>query len=161
MRYEIISAILGGGILGSIITWKGISYQNKRWIFTPSIEIRTRHILDAYNDCLIAFFNLNKAANVGEEEVTFKDNIGEPLDDYRIAINRIDIWVGEDSSGKLREILGRFRNFSNEIFMSKGKQPSLKSKDWEEFSKSLGEINEMVSYEIRSKDLRDFIFKLK
>ncbi len=152
---------LAGGIIGGIVAWIGITYQNKRWIFTPSIDIRTKSILEAYEQFLKAFFNINKAANVGEEETSFQENITQPLNDYLIAINKIDIWVNEESSKELREILGTFRKFSHEIFVSKGKQPPIKSSDWKTFSDSLEKVKSIVSREIRSQELRKFIFSVK
>ncbi len=164
MGYEILSAIIGGiagAIVGAIVTWIGITYQNKRWIFTPAIEIRTNSILSAYNDFLVAFFKINTAANVGEKEVTFKENISKPLDDYLISINKIDVWISKKSSEELREILGIFRAFSHEIFTAKGKQPSLKVDSWTKFSNSLEKMKSIVSQEVRSQDLRKFIFSVK
>ena len=161
---EILSAVIGGfagAIVGAIVTWVGITYQNKRWIFNPAIEIRTKSILSAYNDFLIAFFKINTAANVGEKGVSFKENISKPLNDYLIAINNIDIWICKKSSDELREILGTFRKFSHKIFTAKGKQPTLKVEDWTKFSDSLEKMKRIVSQEVRSKDLRKFIFSVK
>ena len=160
----ILSAIIGGiagAIVGAIVTWIGITYQNKRWIFTPAIEIRTKSILSAYGDFLTAFFRINTAANVGEEEVTFKENISKPLNDYLISINKIDIWISNNSSEELREILGIFRKFSHEIFTAKGNQPSLKVDDWKKFSDSLNKMRNIISQEVRSQDLRRFVFSVK
>lgn len=164
MAYAISSAIIGGiagAIVGAIITWIGITYQNRRWIFTPAIEIRTKSILSAYDDFLTAFFKINTAANIGEKEVTFKENISKPLDDYLISINKIDVWISGDSSEELREILGIFRKFSHEIFTAKGSQPSLKVEDWERFSDSLDKMKNIISQEVRSYDLRKFVFSVK
>ena len=64
---EIISAIIGGisgAIIGALVTWIGIVYQNKRWIFNPAIEIRTKSIISAYGDFLDAFYRINTAANL-------------------------------------------------------------------------------------------------
>jgi hypothetical protein len=157
----VIFSGMAGAVIGAIAVWIGILYQNKRWIFTPAIEIRTKSILSAYSDFLTAFFKINTAANVREKEVTFKENISQPIDDYLIAINKIDVWISEESSKKLRTILGVFRKFSHEIFTSKGKQPSLKVNDWTTFSESLGDMKTIVTKEIRSQDLRKFIFSVK
>lgn len=164
MAYEISSAIIGGiagAIVGAIITWIGITYQNKRWIFTPAIEIRTKSILSAYDDFLIAFFKINTAANIGEKEVTFKENISKPLEDYLISINKIDVWISDDSSEELRKILGIFRTFSHEIFTAKGSQPPLKVEEWDKFSDSLNKMKNIISQEVRSYDLRKFVFSVK
>ena len=164
MTDEILSAIIGGiagAIVGAIVAWISITYQNKRWIFTPAIEIRTNSILSAYADFLTAFFKINTAANIGEKEVTFKENISKPLDDYLISINKIDVWISNDSSEELREILGIFRTFSHKIFSAKGSQPSLKVEDWKKFSDSLNKIKDITSQEVRSYDLRKFVFSVK
>ena len=164
MTDEILSAIIGGiagAIVGAIVAWIGISYQNKRWIFTPAIEIRTNSILSAYGDFLTAFFKINTAANVGEKEVTFKENISKPLDDSLISINKIDVWISNDSSEELREILGIFRTFSHKIFAAKGSQPPLKVEDWKKFSDSLNKMKSIISQEVRSYDLRKFVFSVK
>lgn len=161
---EIISAIIGGilgAIIGAFVTWIGITYQNKRWIFNPAIEIRTNSIISAYSDFLTAFFKINTAANVGEKEITFEKNISKPLDHYLISINKIDVWISGKSSNKLRKILSIFRKLNNEIFKSRGEQPSLNVNDWKEFSNSLEKMKKIVSYEIRSQDLRDFIFSVE
>lgn len=123
--------------------------------------MRTNSILSAYNDFLVAFFKINTAANVGEKEVTFKENIRQPLDAYLISINKIDIWINKKSSEELREILGIFRKISHEIFSAKGKQLSLKVDSWSKFSNSLEKMKTIVAQEVRSNDLRNFVFSVK
>ena len=157
---SVISAILGAiiALIGVILT---LSYQNKRWIFTNAIDIRTKSLISTYHNFLDAFFKINLAGNVGEDKVSFNENINVPISNYLISINEIDIWISADSSKKLRDILGIFRALSHEIFIAKGGKPIIDSKDWIKFSDSLELMKNIIREEIRSEDLRKFIFSIK
>ncbi|MBU1167540.1 hypothetical protein KKC60_04000 [Patescibacteria group bacterium] len=158
--FKILVSTVIGALIAIVGVWIGILHENKRWIFNTSIEIRTKNILEAYDQFLVAFFKINKAANIGEDKTTFDENINEPLNNYLIAINKIDIWVSEDASKKLRENLGSFRAMTHEIWITDGK-PSIKAKGWKTFSNSLDKVKAMVSQRLRSEDLRKSIFSVE
>lgn len=156
----IIAAVIGA-LIGSAITWLGIAYQNKRWIFTSVIDTRTDAILAAYNEFLDAFFKITKAATVGEMATTLDENVLQPLDEYLIAINKIDVWVSKESSEELRELLDMFRAISHEIMVARGRPPKMSAENWKVFVDSLDRMKALVSSELRSQDLRKFIFSVK
>lgn len=154
-------ATIMAGLVSFIVALVDVSNQNKRWVLNPAIDTRTHAVLDAYHQFLNAFYRINRAANIGEDKDTFDASVRQPLDDCRIAVDKIDIWVSKRSSGELRDILALYAKFGEGIWAAKGMQPHIHSKDWEAFVGSVERVKTLVSREIRSQELREFIFSTK
>jgi len=74
---------------------------------------------------------LNYYANIGvKDQSEFQKEVRSKVDDYINAKHKATIWFNMVLIEDLNKVMGIFRKFSHEIFISAGKKPNIKIEDW-------------------------------
>lgn len=142
----IVSIVLTG-VIAYILNF----YNNKRWLFSKTIDMRTEHILKAYQVFIITYSRLNHVATNPKQNIPVTKEDRDMPHNLMTSLYDIQLWINTNNIKKLSRIIGAFSEYINIKEPTETKQ--------KEMMREIFKLQKIIADELNIQQLNEFIRK--